>query len=386
MDAAQEILYDGFPRCVGSTDGEGIKQHFVNSGSEWQMWFDEVKHNKNLYSSICRFRSDMRPVLDKIPFDLDSPMKDSVFKEGTTDKEKIEMMKEDEDLVEEILGDVWRDAQKLMQKCLEEEIPAIGVFSGLGVHIHLLYKEEVEPTKQKVSTSQWLIDKCELFTHDVSIITDTRRILRVPNSQRISGGEPTGVWCIPMTEKEIINNSVHDVMGRISRPKKIEYKDKYLPENRPEMSVKKGYEEVEQDTAGTVPVDDVLDTQLDELEKELVKEHIPIPCVRERFFTSNPHHMVRFSGVTLLYQMGYSPVEVRQIIRNIGWVDYDEDITYKMTEQIWSREYSELPCSKLQSLGLCVQSPEFEKYGDEPSDCETYKWTSGEARYGSQNQ
>lgn len=383
MDASQEILYNGFPRSVGSTDKDQIRQHFVHSESEFDLWFDKLKNERNMYSSICRFRSDMRPILGDIPFDLDSPLKDSVFEEGTTDAEKIEMMKDDGDLLKEVLGDVWKDAQKLMTKCIKEDIPAIGVFSGLGVHIHLLFQEEVQPTKKKVSISQWLIDECDLFTHDTTIITDTRRILRVPNSQRISDDERAGVWCIPMTEREIINNSIFDVLERTSRPKTIEYHDRYKPENRPEMVLKEGYEEVKEDTAGTVPIDDAIEhTNLSDLEEELVREHLMMPCISERFFSSNPHHMVRFSGTTLLYQAGYTPIEVRQIIRNIGWVDYDPDITKKMTDQIWNREYSELPCSKLQTLGLCVQSPEFEKYGDEPSDCETYKWMSGESNYG----
>jgi len=383
MDASQRILYGDFPRCVGSSNNGTIRQHFVHSPSEWKLWFDKLKQQRNMYTSICRFRSDMRPILDKIPFDLDSPMKDSVFDSDVSDLEKVRLMREDETLAEEVLDVVWDDAQKLMSRCLDENIPAIGVFSGLGVHIHLLYQEEVEPTKQKVSTSQWLIDECDLVSHDISIITDTRRILRVPNSKRVSEEGDAEVWCIPMTEKEILNNSIHDVLERTKNPKRIEYKDKYEPTNRPEMEVKEGYEEVEHDTAGTVPLDDAIgSTELDSLEEEMVRDSLPLPCVEERFFSSNPHHMIRFSGVALLYSAGYTPTEVQQIIANIGWVDYDRQITKKMTEQIWNRKYSELPCHKLQSLGLCVHSPEFEEYGDEPKDCETYKWTSGEASYG----
>lgn len=382
MNTASQLLFRGFPRTVASaTEGE-IRQHFVHSESEFDLWFKKLRPERSLYSSICRFRSDMRPKLGSIPFDLDSPMKDSVFEEGTSDAEKIEQMRLDEDLTNEVLGDVWNDAQSLMAKCLEEDIPAIGVFSGLGVHVHLLYQEEVEPTEQKVSISQWLIEECDLLTHDVSIITDTRRILRVPNSQRVSQDQPAGVWCIPMTEEEVTSNTVHDLLKRSTAPRELPMKDRYRPENRPQMETKEGYEEVEQDTAGTVPVHNSNTTQLDEIEEQTVKDCIPLPCVRKRFFSSNPHHLIRFTGAILLYEAGFTPKEVRTIIRDIGWVDYDEGITNKMTEQIWNKRYSELPCSRLQSLGLCVQSPEFDDYGDEPSDCETYKWKSGEAFYG----
>jgi len=91
--------------------------------------------------------------------------------------------------------------------------------------------------------------------------------------------------------------------------------------------------------------------------------------------------MIRFGGVTFLYMAGFKPQEVREIISKLGWVDYDRKITRKMTEQIWQRRYSELSCSKLQSLGLCVFGPEFDEYSDEPEDCETYKYKSGEALY-----
>lgn len=383
MDASHEILYNGFPRAVGSTEEGQIRQHFVHSESEMDLWFDKLKDERNMYSSICRFRSDMRPILSDIPFDLDSPMKDSVFENGTSDSKKIKMMRDDPSLAEEVLGEVWSDAQKLSKKCLDENIPALSIFSGLGVHVHLLFKERTEPVKEKVSTSQWLIDDCGLNTHDIKIIPDTRRILRVPNSQRISEGEPTGTWCIPMTEVEILNNSVHDVLERTKKPKTIKYHNRYRPKNRPEMKVHDGYENISQDTVGTVPIqEDSLNIEFSDLEEEQVKECLAMPCVRERFFSANPDHEIRLTGAILLFQSGFTPKEVQDVISRIGWVDYKPDKTMSFLKQIYKKRYSEFSCNTLQSRGLCVHSPEFEKYGDEPKDCETYKWTSGEAQYG----
>lgn len=384
MNTASEILYNGFPRAVGSSLPDGqIRQSFVHSESEFDLWFNKLRSERNLYSSICRFRSDMRPVLSDIPFDLDSPMKDSVFEPGTSDREKIQMMREDESLTEEVLGEVWKDAQKLVEKCLDESIPVVSVFSGLGVHLHLLFQEQVNPMKEKVSTCQWLIEECDLNTHDIKIITDARRILRVPNSQRISNGEPASAWCIPMTESEILNNDVHDVLERCSQPKDITMKDRYKEENRPPMEIHEGYEKINQDTAGTVPLDESgIGTDMDSITEELVRECIPMPCVRERFFGVNPQHEVRFTGVVLLYQSGFKPKEVQKIIETIGWVDYNPDKTMGFLKQIWNRKYSEFSCNTMQSRGLCVFGPEFESYPDEPSKCETYKWTSGEATYG----
>jgi hypothetical protein len=325
----------------------------------------------------------MRPILGNFPFDLDSPLKESVFDGGTSDLEKVEMMREDSELTDKVLGEVWSDAQNLMKKCVNESIPAIAVFSGLGMHIHILFKERVSPTEEKVSTTQWLIDECDLSTHDRKIITDTRRILRVPNSRRISGGEFAGVWCIPMTEREVINNNVYDMLERCSRPKDISMKDRYKTENLPEMQVYEDYKEIEEGSAsGTVPLEEPSVTDLDPTTEELVKDCIPMPCVRERFFSPNPDHLIRFTGTALLYQSGFNPKEVQQLISQIGWIDYDPTITEKMTNQIWNNRYSELPCKKIQSLGLCVFGPEFQERSDDPKDCETHKWSSGKAIYG----
>lgn len=381
MDNAQQILFgeSGFPRTVAHASHGDLKQVFVHSEGEFNMFFKHNRPNKNLYSSICRFRSDMRPVLDKIPWDFDSPMKDSIF-DTETDRQKVEMMREDEELAEKVLGEVWDDVQSLVRECKRDNIPVVTVFSGLGVHCHMLYQDRVNPVEAKVSTSNYYIDECDLTTWDRQIITDTRRILRIPNSQRIDAGS-TGVWCIPITEDEVLNNTIHDLLERCGSPKEIPIHDRYKKENRPEMEVMEGYEEVEEKTAGTEPLEDSVTTNMEDWEEGVAKMCLPLPCIRERFFTQNPDHMVRFNGVVFLYQAGYRPYEVRDIIRDIGWIDYDEEITKKMTEQIWNRRYSESKCDTLNSLGLCVQGEMFEEYGDEPSDCETYKHPSSEALY-----
>ena len=381
MNTSQEILFGSFPRTVAYADETGLRQFFVESEGLWDVFFEHNKNKRNLYSSTCRFRSDMRPVLDKCFFDLDAPLKDSAFGPEVTDVEKIERMRDNEELAEEILGLVWSEAQKLVKRLREDNIPTICVFSGLGVHVYLLYQDEVEPTKQKVSISNYYIEECDLKTSDRQVITDTRRILRTPNSKRISDGEAQA-YCIPITEEEVLNNTVHDLLERCKEPKDIPYHNRYKHDNRPEMEMMEGYEEVEKDTHGTVPIQEQdISQNVDELSEWIVENNIPLPCVRERFLGANPHHMVRFNGVVLLYQAGFSIEEVRSIIKGIGWVDYDKKITDKMTKQIWNRKYSESNCSKLMSLGLCVYGPEFEEFSDEPNECDAYKWTGQEARY-----
>lgn len=380
MDNAQRILFGtGFPRTVGWAVNGDFRQHFVHSPGEFDLFFDHNRSDRNLYSSICRFRSDMRPVLDKVIFDFDSPMKDSAFPSTDSDKEKIQQMRKDDDLAREVLGSVWDDVQSLVSQCRKEGIPVVSVFSGLGVHCHLLYQEKVNPVREKVTTSKYFVDECDLETWDRKVITDTRRVLRIPNSQRVSKEGPTGVWCIPITEDEVMNNSVHDLLERCTSPKSIDFHERYEAENRPTMEEKEGYGDVDEDTVGSVELEDRdIMSEVPSVTEWIVRNCIMLPCVSERFLRSNPDHMIRFNGVVSLYQSGFTPEEAREIIRNLGWVDYDEKITRKMTEQIWNRGYSESTCNKIQSLGLCVHGPGFDDFSDNPSDCEVHRYESGD--------
>jgi hypothetical protein len=378
MDTATQILRNGFPTTVAAKGQDGLTQHFLHSKSEFDLFFDEMVDKKNLYMNIARFRQDMRPVTGDFPFDFDSPMKESAFEEDISDRMKIKKMRQNDDLAQLVLGDVWDDVQRLVEYCQKEAIPILSVFSGLGVHCHLLFQEQVNPVKEKTTTTKHIIDELDLSTYDRQIITDTKRVLRVPNSKRFDDGKDCNVYCIPMTELEVLNNSLHDMLDRCKEPKYIEYDGRYAPENRPEMQT---YDDVKADekTVGTVQISENKEVP-DDIET-LVKPCIGLPCVRERFFGSNPDHKIRFAGVAHLYQSGFTPQEVRQVISRIGWIDYDESITKKMTDSIWNNRYSEMSCSSLRTHGLCVYGPDFQDRSNDPSDCETYKYTSGETLY-----
>lgn len=382
MNTSQEILFGSFPRTVAYADETGLKQFFVHSEGEWDMFFDHNQNRRNLYSSTCRFRSDMRHVLDEVFMDLDSPLKESMFESDVSDIEKVQRMREDSDLAEKVLGMVWDDAQSLVKRCKEDGIPTVSVFSGLGVHVHMLYQDRVEPVKEKVSISNYYIEECDLTTSDRKVLTDTRRVLRIPNSRRYDAGEEGDVYCIPITEDEVLDNNIHDLLERCKHPKDIPFHGRYEYENRPEMGVIEGYEKVDIESQGTVPLKGQdINQNVDELSEWIVRNNIPLPCVRERFLSANPDHMIRFNGTVLLFQAGFSLEEVRAIIRGIGWVDYDQGITETMTKSIWKGKYSENSCSTLTSLGLCVYGPEFDEFSDDPVDCDTYKWTGQEPRY-----
>ena len=126
MDTAQQIIFgeSGFPRTVAHASNGHLQQHFIHSSGAFDMFFKHNRPDKNLYSSICRFRSDMRHRVGNCPFDFDSPLKDSVF-ETNSDREKVERMREDRELADKVLGEVWRDAQSLVRFCKSKSIPVV---------------------------------------------------------------------------------------------------------------------------------------------------------------------------------------------------------------------------------------------------------------------
>jgi hypothetical protein len=379
MNESLRTLINGFPRTVSAAVDGDLIQHYVHSEREMEVFIEHNKPDKNLYFSIARMRQDMRPVTGLVSFDFDSPLEESIFDDDITDGEKIRRMREDSDVAYKVLGQVWDDTQSLVRECREQSIPVICVFSGLGVHAHLLYQERVNPVEEKTTTSLHFVEECGLETWDRKVISDTKRILRVPNSQRIDERGSTGTWCIPMTESEVVNNSLMEMLNRCTEPKSIPIHSRYREENRPRMQA---YEDVDFDESetGSVEMKGKLSDIPDDVEY-IVRNCIPLPCVRERFLTRNPSHYIRFSAVCFLFQSGFSPDEVQKIISQLNWVDYDKQTTRKQVKNIWKNRYSELSCSRLQRLGLCVYGPEFEQFSNDKEDCETYNYTSGEALY-----
>lgn len=373
MKYAQRLLFgNGFPRSVASSKNGELLQFYVHSESEFDLFFDKVRKNRNVYSSTCRFRSDMRPVLDKIFFDFDSAKKDTVFGGNISDRKKVEKMANDRDLLYTVLGNVWDDVNSLIEYCFFNDIPAVTVFSGMGFHVHLLYQEEVSPVDKKRTTSHMLIDKCDLETYDRTVITDVRRILRVPNAQRVDG-EPTGLWTIPLSENEVLEWELEDVFDASFSPKPLDEDKRYAVENRPKM---KHYEEYEQESSEEyqsrrMEARDISE-EVDSLSEYIVDNSVLMPCVSERIKQSNPDHQIRLNYAIHMLNAGWSVEEIVQISSGLNWIDFDADKTRKFVKHAKEKKYSEFPCQTMFNRGFCVEE-------EEPEECESYGWRGGEA-------
>ncbi|UBF23082.1 DNA primase [Haloarcula virus HCTV-16] len=381
MKPVQKLLFGKFPRRFGNP-----VQWPVHSESEMDVAIDECEGERNLYSTISYF--DLTEgggvISDKIAFDLDSPFKDAAFPDLDRDDEKIHAMRQDRDLAEEVLGEVVSDARLVAEYAQSQEIPLVGVFSGFGIHLHLLYQDQLNASRHLATTVRKVIDEYDLETADVQIIGDVQRILRIPNVRRVyvdaDRGEsitsdthtmPCNLYTVPLTRREIRNLTVDELLDWSTSTRDIPIPGE---NERPQMKVYDEYLEERATARGKVETE----IDVEEYDRQgllnMLKDLLQMPCMYERIVQPNPHHMVRFNSAVLLFNAGFSREEIETIFMKLGWRDADRRKTRKFLKQIERRGYSDMSCRTIQGLGLCQRE-------DDPESCETYGWSGGEAEW-----
>lgn len=368
-----ELLFGKFPRTVASSAGDMPNQTHVFSQGEFDVFVDKVRENKNVYSSISKFPVGGQPIVDKIPFDFDSPTKKTEFPPTFNDCEKIERMRDDSWLATTVLGDVLEDAKTLARYTERRDIPSIAVFSGLGMHYYLLTRTEEEDEERTVkdkmkSTNAKLTEELGLETSD-TVVAQPERILRVPNCRRVSevDGEavPCDVWTVPILPHHLIDMSVENLLETAKEPNVIDLdEEEYSEENRPVMQVHEDYMNISRGPIQAEELGDIDEVSDDEVDF-ILNEMIEMPCISERVKQRNPGHNTRFVFAVQLFNIGYTVEEIVEIIRKLNWVDFDADKTRKFLKQIYEHGYGRWSCRTMMDKGLCVHS-------DNPSDCPTF--------------
>jgi len=398
MDKATNALFGTFPRAVGVTqDFGGLRQFVVHSAGEFDVFTDAVNGSRNAYASVS-----WRPIggnikLDKVTLDFDTPAKPDwpMFEgEKPPDDEIVARMRSDDRIANDVLGEVFQDASELAQRAIEDEVPLIGVFSGMGMHVHLLYEETNEDLKKKLgTTARKYVGDLNLGTADpkVGLNGDQKKIVRIPNIERIeitNGGanvRPCSVFTIPLTRKELadgISPSEALEMARTERDIDPDIGE----DERPEMEIHDHYvtdfseeQQAEQQEVG----DSVLgDGDDDTLLEFFLQEWLKMPCMYERVQQPEPDHRIRQNFAVLMFNLGFSKEELHEIIQRIGWVDYDYETSKHQIDQIYRRGYSDMTCASIRRKGLCtVDEDGKDPQVDDAEQCPTFGWSGGKVEW-----
>lgn len=403
MDQAQTLLFGEFPRAVGVTtpgykDME-MRQYLVHSEQEMDEVIAKTSGKRNLYASLSAYQpvkvdgrfEGSAVVADKVSFDFDSPAKmtdeerkqygedektptwsSPMIPDHASDMEVVKMMRDDDEVREEVLGDVCYNARELATECIDRDVPIVGVFSGFGIHVHQLR----EPTRSRpgdkmLSTcSQW-VSKLKLSCADERASGRPFRIMRLPNTERVchDSGRGTGIYQIPLSASELAQIDSEELMTLSSSPRP---KIGSEPRERPEMKVQEdylgpGYEEgVGQEKMRPVPDQ----TMAEGFYVELIKDIVQMPCVYERAIGRNPPNDVRVKLGIMLLNAGYSVDEANDLIEKLNWVDYSKKVTRYQLKSLKKSGKGDWSCRTMQAKGLCTRA-------DEKMDCPTYGYNGG---------
>lgn len=381
MDFAQKELFGRFPRTVGSPH-----QHYVHSEGEFDLFTESVEGEYNAYSSLSWLTSSGL-VCDKVSYDLDSPEKESAFPDSTPGDARIRLMREDSELSNAVLGPVCEDAQRLAEASRYDSIPTMGVFSGLGLHIHQFYEPEVTPKEKMETTALKYIDVCDLQTADPVPVGDARRIMRIPNMPRVYNPEPQvnegvrrvcDLWTIPLTRSELETVTPKELLSRSEGPRDNINAGSFIFDSRSEMQYYESYssknprKRVENIESPDLEVD--TEGMTDDGIEWLLKDLLKMPCMYEGLLQPNPPHEIRRNCAVLLFNAGLVPDEVEELYSQLGWVDWNREVTRKQLQHLYRNGYSDMNCKSIQRLGYCTRT-------DNPKECPTHGWSGGEPEW-----
>lgn len=373
MDTIQRELFGRFPRSVGNPH-----QWIVHSPEELEVFLDYNNGSRNCYSSICYFPPG-KVVGDKVSYDLDSPKKDTGFYDVEGDHIKVEIMRDEPDKADEVLGNVCDEAGHLAKESMKNGIPVVGVFTGMGIHVHQLFQEEENPMDAITSTAMKVIDDLNLDTVDGVPVGDVQRIMRIPNCQRIhveglyeeKERVPCDLFTVPLSSEELIEFGPQELLEISKGPREIDLE--YLPD-RPEMRIFDDYldEHVQQRESRNLEIgmDEFEDEEVAQMAKKLLK----MPCMYERVIQPNPGHEVRRNLAVMLFNIGFDVDQAEAFIRRLKWRDFNPKITKKQLQHIWKNGYADMSCRTMQTKGLCTRQ-------EDPHSCPTYGWSGGSAEW-----
>jgi hypothetical protein len=370
----QKELFGQFPRRVGVP-----RQWWIFSEGEFDVYTSTVQGVKNVYAAVARRPLGGKLLMDKVHYDLDSTAKDvngdwRMFgSQDLNDAEAVERMRSDEDVAEGILGDVCADARRIATLSREDDVPIVGVFSGFGIHVYQLFQERADPDLAVETTAKKYIDEASLRTYDRRIVGEVKRIMRVPNAERVTDdGQRCNIVTIPLSATELENVTPEWLIDNSYEQRVIEPQFPY----RPPLEVHEDYVDARNASTGDPLLQrEVGDSvELDGVLEYILTQYLKMPCMYERIQQQNPDHKVRMNSAVLMFNAGLSVDEVHDLFARIGWFDYNPKVTRPQLEQIYRERYTEMSCATLRQKGFCTRM-------DDPESCEAYGWKGRKAKW-----
>lgn len=364
----------------------------------WKAWRCKIEDRRNGYTSISS-HDERGIVADEVFLDFDTPRKDEDWPEFDSDEPKetkiFAKMRSDGDYAETVLGPVLDESAELAERLIDDEIPFVCIFSGLGMHFHLLYKETAENKQQKMATTaRKFIGDLNLNHVDEAPIGDFKRQVRIANLQRVetvnsdddTQYNQTGVYTVPLKPNEIADRpNAHSLINAADHARTVEWD--YDPRDYPELEVHDHYLRSIDDVDNNIEDKDVDETIVsDDPNSEFLRwyleETLQMPCMYERIMQPEPHHKVRMNCAILLFNVGLKPKEVQEVFSKIGWVDYDPNVSRQQLKQIYRRGYADMSCAAIQQEGLCtVNADRKDPQVEEKSQCDCHGWSGGKAEW-----
>jgi len=372
-------LFGEFPRYVGLVGPErGDRRDQFPAFDEpcFRLFLDANYGECNLYTRISHLGGEGGSILDEVFLDLDVDKPDKGRDEDWA-SEVIPEMRRDRMVADDVLGDVVEDARKAARYIQDEGWPAIGVFSGLGIHIHVLTEPEVEPSRELKTMTRMIEDEAGLMTLDEKGARqgDFNRLCRVANCPRVaSDGHPVALYTIPLTLDELADITPEELLKWSDDTRQID-----VPVgDRPSMQVVEDYESSSEGGVVDTETREITDVSAEEYEDQFetfVKDVLKMPCMYERMMSRNPDGDVRLNSAILMFNSGMDIDGVQEVYSKLGWFDYDPEITREKLEYIHENRYRSMSCQTIQEKGLCV----FER--DEREECPTFGWQGGQASW-----
>jgi hypothetical protein len=351
MDSASQALFGRFPRFVGNP-----RQFAVNSADEFDVFVDANDGSENVYASISSATKQGTAITDMVSLDFDSPLKEAAFEPGLRDDEKVARMRDDPELVDDVLGSVFEDVLEVGEWAIDQGVPGITVLTGFGIHVHLLYEPTVDASENLTSIAVRLKEELDLDTIDRLPIGDAQRLVRVPNCQRMAGGRACEIFCVPVRLSDIDLFDARSLFDLSTDRHRIDTDD--IDGRREPMPLFEEYtstkrNEHESESIHRQPIDSSPSEFDDGFLAGYLEDLLNMPCLWKRLLQPDPSHMVRFGATIGLLNCGLSSGEIVDLFGRLNWVDYDRNLTKQQVEHIYQKGYSAVSCETMMSRELC---------------------------------